>query len=307
MIVARQHLTQQRLSPHPQAHMPFLFRLLSHLPLAVLHNLGASMGWLVYLASATYRRHLRANTAQAGDWAVSARGAAIAAAGQGLFELPYLWLRPRAEVLDQVVKVTGWEQVEAAWAAEKAILFLTPHLGCFEITAQYYAARRAITVLYRPPKQRWLQGFIEHGRAGGQLHLASADAAGVRTLLKALRRKEAIGILPDQAPGQGEGIWAPFFGRPAYTMTLAARLMAAHPAPAVLMTHAERLPYGAGYHLQFSTFEEFLGQETAEALDDRVAQMNTAIEAQIRACPGQYLWGYNRYKRPAGADAPPQV
>ena len=263
------------------------------------------MGWLVYGLSPTYRRHLRENTQQAGEWAVAARSAAITAAGQGLFELPYLWLRPRDEVLAQVVKVSGWELIEAAWAADQAILFLTPHLGCFEITAQFYAAHRPIHVLYRPPKQGWLQEFIERGRAGGQLHLASADANGVRVLLKALRRKEAIGILPDQAPGQGEGIWAAFFGRPAYTMTLAARLMATNPPPRIIMAHAERLPYGAGYHMHFSAFEELSGACPAADLPERVGQVNTAIEAQIRACPGQYLWGYNRYKQPAGAEAPP--
>ncbi len=115
--------------------MAFLFRLLSHFPLPLLHNLGALAGWLTYLASPTYRRHLRENTSLAGDWAVAARFAAIAEAGKALFELPYIWLRPQDQVVSQVARVSGWEHVEAAWQAERGILFLTPHLGCFEITA----------------------------------------------------------------------------------------------------------------------------------------------------------------------------
>lgn len=275
--------------------MAFLFRLLAHLPLAVLHNLGAALGWLVWLASPTYRRHLRENIGQAGLGAH--RNEAVVAAGQALMELPYVWLRPQDDMLEAIVKVSGWEHVEAAWAANQGILFLTPHLGCFEITAQYYAKRRPITVLFRPPKQAWLRPLIETGR-GSRFKLAPADLSGVRSLMRALRNKEAVGMLPDQAPGVGEGIWAPFFGKPAYTMTLAARLSE---NAIVLLAFAQRLPYGAGFHLIFRPLKQAL----TGTMEERAVQLNREIEALIRECPGQYLWGYNRYKRPAGAPLPP--
>ncbi len=172
-----------------------------------------------------------------------ARSAAIAEAGKAALELPKIWLRPQDEVIARVVKVTGWELVEDAWSAGRGILFLTPHLGCFEIAAQYYAARKPITVLYRRPKQGWLAPLIEAGR-GANLTLAPADLSGVRRLLKALKSGEAVGMLPDQVPGKGEGVWVPFFGRPAFTMTLAARL--ADTGATVLLAYAERLHYGAG-------------------------------------------------------------
>lgn len=269
--------------------MGFLFRLLAHLPLHVLHNLGAFAGWLIYGLSPTYRRHLRENTAQAN--LESVRGTAVAEAGKTLSELPKLWLRPQAEVVGRVVKVTGWELVEQAWQAGRGILFLTPHLGCFEITAQYYASFRPITVLYRRPKQDWLAPIIEAGR-GANLKLAPADIGGVRKLIKALKAGEAVGMLPDQAPGVGEGEWAPFFDRPAYSMTLAARL--AQSGAAVILTYAERLHYGAGYHMQLFAPA---GDVTTPA------GINREIERLIRMCPEQYLWGYNRYKKPSGAPA----
>src|SRR5690606_10265563 len=100
-------------------------------------------------------------------------------------------------------------------------------------------------------KQAWLQTMIERGRQRATLHLAPADLSGVRGLLKALKKGEAVGLLPDQAPKMGEGRWLPFFGRPAYTMTLAARL--SETGATVLLTWGERLPGGAGYHLHFST------------------------------------------------------
>lgn len=270
--------------------MVFLFRLLSRLPLSLLHRLGALLGWLVYGLSPTYRRHLRENIALAG--CRDALGTAVAEAGKTVLELPKLWLRPQAEVIARVIRVSGWELVEQAWRAGRGILFLTPHLGCFEITAQYYARFAPITVLYRPPKQPWLAPLIEQGR-GASLKLAPADVSGVRKLIKALKAGEAVGMLPDQAPGVGEGEWAPFFGRPAWTMTLAPRL--ARSGATVILAWAERLPHGAGYHLHLSK----------PATDVTTpADVNREIERLVRLCPGQYLWGYNRYKLPRGVPAP---
>lgn len=267
--------------------MGLLFRLLARLPLPLLHNLGALAGWLAYGLSPTYRRHLRENTAQAG--VPDCRSEAVAEAGKTICELPRLWLRPHDEVVSRVVKVEGWPHVEAALAAGRGILFLTPHLGCFEICAQYLAKHRPITVLYRRPKQDWLAPIMEQGR-GANLKLAPADMSGVRKLLKALKSGEMVGMLPDQAPKAGEGEWVPFFGRPAYTMTLAARL--AQTGATVLMVHAERLAYGAGYHLHFSPPQGGIATP---------ADINREIERLILLRPGQYLWGYNRYKGNPGS------
>lgn len=275
--------------------MTVLFRLLSHFPLPLLHNLGALAGWLIWWLSPTYRRNFRRHIGQAG--LEFATNEAIAEAGKGLLELPKIWLRPQDEIVDRVVKVSGWDLVDAAWAVGRGILFVTPHLGCFEITAQYYAARKPITVLYRRPKQDWLAPLIEEGR-GANMKLAPADLSGVRRLLKALKNGEAVGMLPDQVPGNGEGAWLPFFGSPAYTMTLAARL--AETGATVIMAYAERLQYGAGYHLQLFPLSAPLEGD----LPQRAAQLNGEIERLIRRCPGQYLWGYNRYKVPAGTEPP---
>ena len=273
-----------------------LFRLLSLLPLVFLHGMGVLCGWLVWLLSPSYRRHFNRHIEQAG--LAMARTAAIAETGKTIFELPKIWLRPNAEVVDRIRQVSGWALVEAAVQAGRGIILLTPHLGCFEITAQYCASKRPITVLYRRSKQAWLAPLVEAGR-GANLKLAPADLSGVRRLLKALKNGETIGLLPDQAPGQGEGIWAPCFGRPAYTMTLAARL--ADTGAAVLMIYAERLAWGRGYHVHVQALSRPLEGDLAA----RTAQINGEIENLIRQCPGQYLWAYNRYKIPAGAEAPP--
>ena len=280
-----------------------IFYLLSRLPLAWLHALGALLGWLAWLLSPTYRRHMRENMVLAlgEDGERRARCSAIAHAGRQSLELPRIWLRPLDEAAGRVVEISGWELVEEATRAGKGILYLTPHLGCFEITAQYLSTHAPITVLYRPPKQAWLQTMIETGRAREQLRIAPADLTGVRALLKALKKGEAVGMLPDQAPKVGEGRWIDFFGKPAYTMTLAARL--SESGAAVIMVWAERLPGGAGYHFHLQRPTQAIVGNTEE----RAKQISQEIETLIRQCPEQYLWGYNRYKRPRGGEAPPEV
>ena len=281
--------------------MIFVFRLLARASLATLHRLGTLLGWLTWLASPTYRRHLRENLALAlgADSTRRVRNAAIANAGRTSLELPRLWLHPLEETVRLVREVRGWDYVEAAQAAGKGILFLTPHLGCFEVTAQYYSHRAPISVLYRPPKQAWLQTMIEEGRARPQLYLAPADLSGVRTLIKALRRGEAVGMLPDQAPRRGEGRWIDFFGRPAYTMTLAGKL--SESGAAVVLAWGERLPDGDGFRLHFMPPEH----PVEGSVEERAACISREMERLILKCPEQYLWGYNRYKQRRGTEPAP--
>ena len=112
-------------------------------------------------------------------------------------------------------------------------------------------------------------------------------------MIKALRRGHAVGLLPDQVPPEGQGLWSPVFGRKAYTMTLAARLVQQTGAQ-VLLVRSERLSWGRGFVLHAYAMPEPLAADTATA----VAQINAEMERLIRACPSQYLWGYGRYKQP---------
>jgi Kdo2-lipid IVA lauroyltransferase/acyltransferase len=269
-----------------------LFQLFSRLPLWLLHSVGALLGWLSYALSPTYRRRFQENAALAGYTPAQVRGA-IGHAGRMTAELPRLWLGPPVPL---VWGETGF--VDAAYRAGKGVIFLTPHTGCFEVTAQGLAQRYgaqfgAITVLYRPARQPWLARVMEGSRQRPGLETAPTTLAGVRQMIKGLRAGRAVGLLPDQVPPQGMGQWAPFFGRDAYTMTLGARL-ALQTGATVLLTWGERLPAGRGYQLHFSPLAEPL----AAQLDAAVRQINREMERIIRQCPAQYLWGYARYKQP---------
>lgn len=269
-----------------------LLRLLARLPLSVNHVFGIAVGWIMYLSSPTYAARLRENLRASGTFAgVTAYKKMlrhnIAETGKSVTETFAIWFRPQQEVLEWVRACHGWQHVEDALAAKRGIIFLTPHLGCFEITAQYYAANYPISVLYRPPRKAWLEPLIHEGRARTKIKLAPTNLQGVKGLLKALKQGEAIGILPDQVPSAGEGEWQDFFGRPAYTMSLVNRLAQSTGAQ-VLLAYGKRMADGGGYtiHIEPSKLESGL---------------NNAIESLIRRCPEQYLWAYNRYKTPRGA------
>jgi Kdo2-lipid IVA lauroyltransferase/acyltransferase len=293
--------------------MGFIITALGKLPLRMNHVVGAVIGWLAWIFSARHRRITRENLAQ---FCVSTNtllsrsllNSAIAHQGRAISELAIAWTAPVAHLYALVRECEGWEHVDTAKKANRAVIFVTPHLGCFDIAGRYVESRIPVTALYRPPKQKWLEPIMQRGRIRGGGSTAPADAQGVRTLLKTLKQGGNIVILPDQVPVADEssssGVWADFFAKPAYTMTLLPRLALSNKAnrnAAVLFFYAERLPKGKGFRIKilpmsadFSSDKHLAARET-----------NAMVEQLICRAPAQYLWGYNRYKRPAGAPPPP--
>lgn len=273
---------------------------LSRLPLPVLHGIGYALGWLVWGLSSAYRRLFRSMLGHAIDPQTPAfhnvLRSAVGETGKGLLELPYVWFRAGPRSAAHRVVCDDWHVVDPLLKAGKGTIFLTPHMGCFEVAAQAFAQRAPITVLYRPNRNPDLQRLIETRRGRDNLALAPTDLGGVRLLLKALKRGESIGILPDQVPSNGEGIWVPAWGRPAYTMNLPAKLRAQTGA-AIVAAVAIRLPWGRGWRLCFERIDVQLPDDPVAA----TAAINSAIETLILRDPAQYYWPYNRYKVPEGA------
>ena len=281
--------------------MTALFRLLARVPLPVMHALGAALGWLVWWAAPGYRRRFRAN-AEAAGLAPAQYRPAIAAAGCMAAELPWLWARPAGEsVLPRILQWEGAEELDATLAAREGAIVISPHLGCWELLGQalgerFLAAHGPITALFRPPRKKWMAQLMEGSRDRPGLQVLPTDVSGVRGLMRALKQGGYTGILPDQVPPLGQGVWAPFLGRPAYTMTLLPRLARTTGAK-VFLGVCERLPRGR-YAIRFIPF-------TGTALTDReatpeaaAAAMNEGIEQLVRSLPGQYVWDYARYKQP---------
>ncbi len=276
-----------------------LFRLLSVLPLPALHRMGAALGWIVYWGSPSYRRRLRTNITLAGF--LPDLPQAIRESGKSILELAFIWCAP-PERVSACASVENWEVAQAALDTGRGVIFLTPHLGCFEIIAQSIALHTPLTVMYRPPRKAGLKPLIEGARARKNLLLAPANLAGVRILAKALKKSQPIGLLPDQVPQNGEGVWADFFGKAAYTMTLPAKLQQMTDAT-IILSYAERLGNGQGYVVRFVPFEEDL----RGSLDQRTLAINAEMEKLISRCPSQYFWSYNRYKTPHDVATNPVV
>lgn len=268
--------------------MKRLFQLLAGWPLPLLHFIGAGLGWLTFLLSPTYRRRFLANARQAG-YAFAGVRQAVAEAGKLVAETPRLWFGRLPTV--------HWELADAIArlrAEGRGIVILTPHLGCFEVTASSFAAQfGAITVLYRPARKPWLRELVATSRSRENMTAVPTTLAGVRQMLRALKAGQAVGLLPDQVPPNGLGVWAPFFGREAYTMTLPARLVQQTGA-ALLLIWGERLPGGRGYQVHARLWDGELARDPRDA----ATQVNAEMERLVRAGPTQYLWGYARYKQP---------
>jgi Kdo2-lipid IVA lauroyltransferase/acyltransferase len=303
-----------------------LLRWMATWPLPLVHALGAALGWGVYAASPTYRQRLRDNAAQAG-LDVSTRRQAVAHAGRMVGELPYLWLRPRTQPLGARLLFDDASRalVEETLRQGRGLVLMTPHLGAFEVTAQAYAEHfgqaHPLTAMYRPARKAWLRDVQIKARDRPGLLTAPASLAGIRQMMRALRRGDTVGLLPDQVPPDGMGVWAPYFGRDAYTMTLAARLIQQTGATALLLT-GERLPGGQGFRVRADVLPEALPSmqavlvPAAGATEDAAnreqkhhvacaTSINRAMEMLVRRHPAQYLWGYHRYKAPRGSAATP--
>jgi Kdo2-lipid IVA lauroyltransferase/acyltransferase len=270
------------------------------MPLIVLHTVGGVLGLVVWACSGVYRRRLHENALLAGYGWRTALAAAMQA-GKMVVELPRLWLgRPvRMAWRDRTVMQMVFERSQTEG---KGIIILSPHLGCWEVVGQSIAdmayqdgreGGKRMTVMYRPARQAWLNEIIRASRETPSMQTVPADLSGVRQTLRVLKGGGIIGLLPDQVPPAGMGVWSSVFGKPAYTMTMAAKLAQTSGAISVLCW-CERLSFGRGYRM----FTRVLDLDLNADLDGVVRQINDGVEVAIRALPSQYLWGYARYKKP---------
>src|SRR3569833_4204907 len=243
-----------------------LLRVFAALPLPLAHAIGAVIGAGLMLVPNDLRRISRINTplclpelTRAEQRTLLRRS--LVEAGKTMCEAGALWLWPRARLLSLVRAGSGEEHVRAALQQGHGRILATPHLGAWEMMGLYSSARYPLTSLYRPPRMREMDALERRGRERLGARLVPVGAGGVRALYQTLARGEVIGMLPDQEPGAGNGLFAPLFGIEANTMALLPRL----------------------------------------AIKTGARVMNEGVEALVRRCPQQYQWGYKRFRtRPAG-------
>lgn len=278
-----------------------LLRLIAFLPLPLIHGLGVFMGWLLWLIPNDQRRIAAINLSLCfPDWDASRRTRllrkSLQETSKALLELGPLWLWKGERILGLVREAQGEEVLGAALAKGRGVILITPHLGSWEMGGLYTSSRFPMTTLYRPSRLG-IDDIIRKGRERLGAQLVPANPRGVRILLEALRKGELVAILPDQDPGREAGIFVPFFGQLANTMTLVSRLAIKSRAPAFL-GYGERLPWGRGYRICFEPLPAVVSEGPVET---SAVALNAAIEQLVRCLPEQYLWVYKRFKtRPPG-------
>lgn len=279
-----------------------LFSILAYLPLRVVHALGHFVGLCLWLSNGNMRQISEANVRacfpqMTADKRKSLVKKSLIETGKTMCEVPVLWKGSSMQFDKALKKVIGLEYVEAALEKGKGLVFLTPHLGSWEVAGLYFSSHYPMVTMYRPSQLDDVDDLIQAGRTRYGAQLVATDMSGVRQLFQALKKGHVLGILPDQDPGRNGGEFVPFFGISANTMTLTSRIINKSGAE-VIFCYAERLEKGEGYNIHiYPSPPEIASDDVVAAL----SAMNVTLEKIIKECPEQYQWSYKRFKnRPAG-------
>ena len=270
------------------------------MPLGFAQVFGGALGLLAFVGSRRYRSLFKQHYLSAATQNHFPVRIWSAACASGMLFSDSLWIWRNPSKALSLTEISNWKVVDKAIKEGHGLVMLTPHFGGFEVIPRVLAQHFPATILYRPARQNWLNDVIENGRAYPNMHFVPTNLQGVRQMTRALMRGEAIGILPDQVPSGGDGMWASFFRRTAYTTTLPARLANRHHTPVVMFT-AKRKGLGQGWRMQASRLDAFSEDPSLSC-----AELNKAIGAAILIAPEQFIWAYNRFKHPLGAEPPPQ-
>lgn len=212
------------------------------------------------------------------------------------FEFAQLAHWPRAQLLEQITEVQGKTLLDDLFAQQQGALVLVPHFGNWELFCAFLGHHYRFAALYDPPKISSLEPVILKARERFQGELYAIDAGGMRKLLKALQQGVLVTLLPDQVPHREQGVYAPFFGHPALTMTLAHRL-AQKSQHRVVMASIERVADGQGLHYRL-VIESLLEDTRSLDAEEFATVMNRSIARLVERAPEQYQWEYKRFKRP---------
>ncbi|MBK1672895.1 lipid A biosynthesis acyltransferase [Ectothiorhodospira shaposhnikovii] len=280
----------------------FVFTILSRLPLPVNHGLGALLGWLTWILPTEQRRISLINLATCfpeknTDWHRRVARQSLMETGKALTEAPWLWRAGRTRLQNLLVSMEGEEHVRSALEQGRGAFLVSPHLGSWEFAGLHAAGFGRMTTLYRPPRLKALDRPLREAREATGARLVPTTLAGIREIQRTASQGGLIGMLPDQTPKGARGVFAPFFGRPALTMTLLNRLATPDRAP-IVFAFAERLPRGQGYRYRCIPVPEAVYSREQESA---AVAINKAVETMVRLCPEQYVWSYKRFAaRPPG-------
>ena len=282
----------------------FFIHLAPHLPLWMTDVIGRILGKLMRLSdNSLYRSsktNLRLTQNELNNTEIdSLASQSLSRTISNFFEMPLIWAASDQWIKKKIIKIDGEDTLLAALEQKAGVILVIPHIGNWEILGRHSSHYAPMTSLYKQQKNPALESFIKQGREASGSTLVPTNAKGVGGLLKALRRNELTAILPDHVPAKNSGIFAPFFGQPAYTMTLVHQLIKRTQCK-VVVGYAIRVKQG--FELSYEAPETAI-YDAEEKVS--VAALNQSIEKVIDRHMSQYQWGYKRFKkRPEGMATP---
>jgi KDO2-lipid IV(A) lauroyltransferase len=273
------------------------WRALSRLPLGLVQAVGAMLGWLLWRLPNRERRISEANLARcypghSEAWRARTLRRGLIETGKTATESVWLWSGAGPRGLARVRETHGEEALLASLRDERGIIVATPHFGNWELAGANTAQYTPLSVMFRPPRHERLTPLLRAGREHLGMTPVAATTSGVRAIHRTLLAGGAVGLLPDQRPRAGDGVYAPFFGHPALTMTLIARL-ARRANAVVVMTAMERLPRARGFRAHFWRADDAVAAADSQTA---AAALNREVERCVAIDPAQYTWSYKRFR-----------
>lgn len=282
-----------------------VFRLLSMLSLGNAQRLGRLLGSIAWKLNGrsveTTRKNLRACYPELREDEIETMGRqCLRETGATALELPIMWEWPVEKCLGLIREIEGEELLGDYTAGKQGLLLLAPHLGNWELTGLFFASRYKMAALYSPPNQAGFEAYMKAVRSRSGSELVATDRRGIMRLFSILRENGVVGILPDQTPRKEGGDFAPFFGIPTITMTLASKLI--HKTGAKpLITYAQRLPDARGFKIVIREAEPGMASKD---MSESLTALNRSVEKCIADVPTQYQWEYKRFRRTAPGEKP---
>lgn len=214
--------------------------------------------------------------------------------GQGLFESVRWIPLTQEQVVSQVARVEGWENMEKAWSRGKGVIVVTGHLGNWELLGAYLGYKHPTTAVAKQLYDPRFDDLITWMRSDKLKVPMIKRGMALRGILEALKKNWVVYALVDQDTGN-DGLFVPFFGKQAWTQSGMARI-AARTGAALVPAFMVR---GSDGRFEMHVEKEIEIPQTDDVEKDvleMVRRYTEVIEAYVRKYPEQWMWMHRRWK-----------
>jgi KDO2-lipid IV(A) lauroyltransferase len=274
-----------------------IFKLVSYLPLSFLRGLGAAVGVVGFKVSKRAQKRIAANLLATGMCSVdevdSFSKDVAKELGKTLIEtVTVVWQIPHSKYIKLVLQGQNFDMALRA-LQEGPVVFLTPHIGNFEIGVKATSAivkDKDFNILYKPSKDKTFNAIMLDGRTEKNIKPVPTTHHGVAHMLRALKTGGVIGILPDNVASGGDGVWVDFFGKKVFATTLAAKFIL---YPKVQTFFVTSLRTKNGFVIDYLPYVA-----TTTSVEQVVIDLYKMLETMVLKSPRQYYWNYDRFRSP---------